>query len=91
MIWDYMNPEDVAEVMGGRQAPRCPACCILPSQLCRCIPWQGWGAGRSLRTVGYQVEPAGDEKWFLPSTTSFLLPQHGQARAQSNGKLPNVD
>lgn len=49
-----------------------------------------WAGGHSLGTVGYQVEPAGDKKWFLPSTTSFLLPQGGQARAGSSGKLPNV-
>jgi len=33
----------------------------------------GWGAGHSLIAVGSQVEPAGHEKWFLPSTTSSLL------------------
>lgn len=81
-----LDPEAVAE-MTGRVSAECPT---LLCQGTQDPPVAGEGAGRSLGTVGYQVEPAGDKKWFLPSTTSFLLPQRGQARARSSGKLPNM-
>lgn len=82
MVWGHTNPraEMSRKVTAGH--PTVPG---HPGPTC-----SRWAGGHSLGTVGYQVEPAGDKKWFLPSTTSFLLPQGGQARARSSGKLPNV-